>query len=104
MTDYQQKDGTGALFLNKSKTGDNDNRPDWSGDCTVGTVKYRIGGWEKISKTGTKYLKISFTPDTGKQYKPQSSAPPRAPRPISAEPPEAKNPVDYIPFNDDVPF
>lgn len=66
-----------ALF--KNDKGDNQARPDYRGECTVGGKVYRISGWiadiKNGPKTGTKYIRGSLELD---QPKP-SSAPANKP-------------------------
>jgi hypothetical protein len=64
MGDFVQKDNTGALFRNKSKE-DGDSRPDYTGTATVDGAKLELSAWIKESKTGTKYMALTFRPPRG---------------------------------------
>ena len=54
MADYDNKNGF-ALF--KNDKGDNDNRPDYTGNITLSDGKeMRLAAWIRESKSGLKYL------------------------------------------------
>jgi len=59
MSDYEMKDNTGTLFVNDK--GDNDKRPDRSGDAMIDGVMYKMSGWINTSKTGNPYLSVKFS-------------------------------------------
>jgi len=59
MTDHPQKELTGILFPNDK--GNNEKRPDWRGDATIGGVRYRVSGWIKQGKKG-QFISLAFTP------------------------------------------
>ena len=58
----------GALFANDKKG--NPARPDYTGDCNVDGVEYRLSAWKKQSKGGMGYLSISFQKKEGQAPKP----------------------------------
>lgn len=61
MSDFQQKDMTGALFKNKKKT--DETHPDYQGSVTIKGQKLAIGAWlRKAKKTGESYMSLSIRP------------------------------------------
>jgi uncharacterized protein (DUF736 family) len=73
----------GVLFKNERK--DKDTSPDYQGKLDVNWVEYRITGWLKTSKAGTRFLSIAISPAN-----PERTGAP-APHPAS-------------PVGDDIPF
>lgn len=72
---YELRDGQGSLFTNESKT-EGDNKPDVSGTCMIGGVKYSIAGWHKTAASGKIFtsLKISLPQErTVPEVKPVAS-------------------------------
>jgi hypothetical protein len=63
----------GALFKNDKKG--NPARPDYTGDCNVEGVEYRLSAWTKQSKGGLGYLSLSFQRKDGQ--KPPAAAMPK---------------------------
>jgi uncharacterized protein (DUF736 family) len=51
------KDMSGALFPAREKK--SENSPDYTGDVTIGGVKYRLSGWRKESAKGVKYMSLA---------------------------------------------
>lgn len=52
---------SGALFVNDNKT--KDSQPDYKGNFTDGNgVEFWVSGWKKVSKNGSAFLSLSFTP------------------------------------------
>lgn len=62
---FELKEGQGSLFRNTKKS--KDSQPEYQGECKINGVKYRIAGWMKESKTGTKWMSLSVKPDEGKK-------------------------------------
>ena len=60
MSDYEQKDNTGALFSNKEKK-TTEKHPDYTGNVMVNGKKMRIASWISESKTGMKYMSLKFS-------------------------------------------
>lgn len=61
MTEYDNE-MRGALFPNNK--GDNPNRPDSRGRCTINGVNYRISGWKRTAQaTGKPFISLAFTVD-----------------------------------------
>jgi uncharacterized protein (DUF736 family) len=56
---YEQKDMSGSLFINRNKT--KDMSPDMTGDVKIDGHIYRIAAWNKSSKSGMQYLSLSFS-------------------------------------------
>lgn len=59
MSEYEQKDNSGALFVNDKK--ETENHPDRKGSAKIGGVDYWVSGWVNESKNGTKYMSMKFT-------------------------------------------
>ena len=60
MSDYEQKDNTGALFSNKeNKT--TDKHPDYTGSVVVNGKEMRIAAWINKSKSGVSYMSLKFS-------------------------------------------
>ena len=60
MSEYQQKDNSGALFKNDKK--ESDSHPDYKGSAMIDGSDYWVSGWINVSSTGTKYMKFSYSP------------------------------------------
>ena len=66
---YEMKDMTGTLFVNKDKK--SDKHPDRSGRIKVNGVEYRLSGWiKKSERTGDSRLSLAVSeikdnPNTG---------------------------------------
>ena len=54
---FEIKPMTGSLFVNDKKK--SENGPDYTGSMNVEGVEYRLSGWKKTAKTGTKFLSLS---------------------------------------------
>lgn len=67
MSSYEQKDNSGALFVNDK--GENESRPDRTGDAMIDGVMYRMAGWVNTSANGKQYLSMKFTPKDEVQKK-----------------------------------
>ena len=59
MSDFQQKDGSGALFKPKQPK-KSDKSPDYTGSITVGGKKHSLAAWIKKSKKGDTYMSLSI--------------------------------------------
>jgi len=57
MTTFEQKDNSGALFMNVEKR--TENSPDYSGSIRIDGADWAISGWKKNSKNGRSYLSLS---------------------------------------------
>ena len=77
MSDFQQRENTGALFRNTRK--DKPSQPDYRGDLNVGGEAYELAAWLKEGKNG-KFLSLSVKPK------------------------EAPRPTDKPDFDDPLPF
>jgi len=60
MSNYEQKDNSGAMFVNDKK--ETESHPDRKGSAMVGGVEYWVSGWINESAKGNKYMSLSFTP------------------------------------------
>ncbi len=58
----------GVLFKNQEK-GEGDKKPDYTGKLNVNGKDYRLAGWLRESKSGTKFLSIAIS-----EPKPKSDA------------------------------
>jgi uncharacterized protein (DUF736 family) len=50
----------GVLFKNQEK-GEGDKKPDYTGKLNVNGKDYRLAGWLRESKSGTKFLSIAIS-------------------------------------------
>jgi uncharacterized protein (DUF736 family) len=57
---YEQKDGTGALFKNEGKS--KPEHPDYTGNLKVEGIEFRLSAWVKTASSGRKYMSISAMP------------------------------------------
>jgi len=60
VSEYQQKDNSGALFKNDKK--ETDSHPDYKGSAMIDGSDYWVSGWINVSNAGTKYMKFSYSP------------------------------------------
>ncbi|MDA7745057.1 hypothetical protein N8909_00525 [bacterium] len=60
MSQYEQKDNSGAMFVNDKK--ESETHPDRKGSAMIGGVDYWVSGWINESNKGTKYMSLKFTP------------------------------------------
>ena len=60
---FEQKDNTGAIFINDRK--EKDTHPDRSGSATIDGVEYWVSGWLKKTKDDQPYLSLAFKPKNG---------------------------------------
>ena len=60
MSEYQQKDNSGALFKNDKK--ESDSHPDYKGSAMINGSDFWVSGWVNVSSAGTKYMKFSYSP------------------------------------------
>ena len=77
-------DNSGALFRNDRK--EKDTQPDYTGECRIEGVEYRLSAWLNESKNGKKYMGLKLT---AKDDMPGQQAP-------TADPPKD--------FDDEMPF
>jgi len=92
MADQQYDNNLRGVLFHNDK-GDNQNRPDMTGNCEIDGTKYRIACWNKTSKNGNQFLSLSLSLDDGNTKSGQTSYASQAP----ASP--ATKAVD-----DDIPF
>jgi uncharacterized protein (DUF736 family) len=72
MSNYEQKDGSGALFKNHDK--ESENHPDYRGSIKIGGTEYWLSAWLKESAKGTKYMSLSAQPKQERKERPQKPA------------------------------
>ena len=58
MSNYQQKDNTGALFANDKR--EKETQPNAKGSAMIDGVEYWVSAWTNTSSKGTKYQSIKF--------------------------------------------
>jgi hypothetical protein len=87
-TTYEQRDNSGAMFVNDKK--ESETHPDRKGSALIGGVEYWVNGWINESKSGTKYMSLKFSPKDEVQSKGVQQA--------KAAVQESVN------FDDDIPF
>jgi len=69
MSNYEQKDNSGALFKNDKKQ--SEKHPDYRGTCMVNGQLMEMAAWLKTSAKGTKYMSFSFNEPWQKPDQPQ---------------------------------
>lgn len=55
---FEQKDNSGALFVNSNK--ESEKHPDLNGSVLINGVEYWVSAWEKTSKAGDQYYSLAF--------------------------------------------
>lgn len=55
---FEVRENTGSLFINERKK--QPNHPDYTGTMNLFGEMFDIAGWKKESKSGKKYLSLSF--------------------------------------------
>ena len=60
---FEQKDNTGAIFVNDRK--EKDTHADRAGSATIDGVEYWVSGWLRKSKDGQPYLSLAFKRKNG---------------------------------------
>lgn len=58
MSNYEQKDNTGALFANDKR--EKETQPNAKGSAMIGGVEYWVSAWTNTSSKGTKYQSLKF--------------------------------------------
>jgi hypothetical protein len=87
MSNFEQRENTGAIFVNDRKT--EDTHPDSTGTALIGGVEYWVNCWRREAKSGKRYLALSFKP------KDEAAAQSKKPAGGGARPQD---------FNDEIPF
>ena len=60
MSSYEQRDMSGAIFVNDRK--EKDTHPDSTGTAKIGNVEYYVSAWRRVGKSGKPYLSLAFKP------------------------------------------
>jgi len=63
MSQYEQKDNSGALFVNDKR--EKETQPNAKGSAMIGGVEYWVSAWTNTSSKGTKYQSLKFEPKDG---------------------------------------
>ena len=58
MSNYEQKDNTGALFANDKR--EKETQPNAKGSAMIDNVEYWVSAWTNTSSKGTKYQSLKF--------------------------------------------
>ena len=58
MSQFEQRDNSGALFTNNKKA---ENHPDMKGKCMVNGKEMEVAVWKKVSVKGTEFMSMSFS-------------------------------------------
>tara|TARA_R110000751_G_scaffold73709_2_gene149112 strand:+ start:26050 stop:26301 length:252 start_codon:yes stop_codon:yes gene_type:complete len=56
--DHEQKDNSGALFINDKR--EKESHPNLKGKVVIKGEEFWISGWNNTSKSGIKYIGLSF--------------------------------------------
>ena len=59
MSTYEQKDNSGAMFVNDKK--ESETHPDRKGSALIDGKEYWVSGWVNTSAKGTKYMSLKFS-------------------------------------------
>ncbi len=90
----EQRPNSGILFTNYRKQ--SERSPEFSGDCNIGGVTYKIAGWNKKGKK-TDFVSLAFKP-ADEEPRGYASAERNAPSPATSESPAPAQAGDDIPF------
>lgn len=91
MTEY---DNSGALFRNDRK--ENHKHPDYNGSATINGTAYWLSAWIKESKSGKKFMSISFKPKEEERRRLPDVRPPMGNAP--------RVPARHDDLDDEIPF
>lgn len=94
---FEQRDNSGALFVNDRKT--SDNHPNAKGNAMIDGVEYWVSAWTKTDRNGNRFQSLSFERKDVRRDEPQRDTY-REER--TARPAETKRPHDDL--DDDIPF
>ena len=89
MSTYEQKDNSGAMFVNDKK--ESETHPDRKGSAMIDGKEYWVSGWVNTSKTGTKYMSLKFNAKDELQNK-------------AIEETKKLLQPDAVEFDEDIPF
>jgi len=89
MSTYEQKDNTGAMFVNDKK--ESETHPDRKGSPLIDGKEYWVSGWVNTSAKGTKYMSLKFSAKDEVQQQGMAQA-------QKAAQPKAEE------FDEDIPF
>lgn len=89
MSNYEQKDNSGAMFVNDKK--ESETHPDRKGSAMIDGKEYWVSGWVNTSAKGTKYMSLKFSAKDEVQQQGMAQA-------QKAAQPKAEE------FDEDIPF
>jgi len=69
---FEQKDNSGAVFVNDRK--DQDTHPDRTGSAKIGGVDFWVNGWLRKTADGKPYLSLHLNRSRTSQPRPTSRA------------------------------
>jgi uncharacterized protein (DUF736 family) len=58
---FEQKPNSGALFKNERKN--SEKQPDFTGTIDIEGEQFKLAGWSRVSKKGTKFISLSVKTD-----------------------------------------
>jgi hypothetical protein len=68
---YEQRDMSGSLFRNDKR--ESENQPNLKGSAMIDGAEYWVSAWTKTTKTGEKWVSLSFTPKEARADKPATT-------------------------------
>lgn len=71
MSTYEQKDNSGALFVNNKR--EKETHPNATGTALIGGTEYWVSAWTNKSNKGTVYQSLKFEPKEEQSGKGASS-------------------------------
>lgn len=104
---FELRDQNGTLFKNKDKNDEN-NFPNFRGDCMVNGVKMEVSAWTKRDKNNNVFFSLAFKePYVKRPTEGATTSKTRdtGPAPQSQSKPQGKTPDPWdTEINDDIPF
>jgi hypothetical protein len=68
---YEQRDNSGSLFKNDKR--ETDSHPNLKGSALIGGAEYWVSAWTKTTKTGEKWVSLSFASKEARADKPATT-------------------------------
>ena len=98
MSNYQQRDNSGALFKNEEKR--SENGPDYSGNCVIDGQDYFFDAWLKTAESGRRWMSFSFK----RKDKQSAAQPAQRPAPQRMTAPGSARSYGSAGKDEDIPF